>query len=158
MILSTPEVSAVLTCPEPGLQREHCGDWIAMIEPASQAELNQIQVRNHPVLADALQMNDANEAMSVSCIAQIPTRKFPGTPGKLTKAASQISGSSFDGLTGLPGRVELREKLQESARCAETLGQSSALILVDIDDFRDVNNTHGHDVGDVCLQRSLDAW
>ena len=64
-------------------------------------------------------------------------------------ANSQFFRPSFDRLTGLCGRMELREKLQESA----TLGQSSALILVDIDDFRDVNDTYGHDVGDVCLQR-----
>lgn len=69
------------------------------------------------------------------------------------KRASQTFRASLDRLTGLRGRVELREKMQDSARFAETLGQSSVLILVDIDDFRDVNDTHGHDVGDVCLQQ-----
>ena len=124
-----------------------------MIERPSQGELSQTRERNHPLLPDALQMNDADEAMSVSCIASILTAEFSGIPGKLTKRASQVFCASFDRLTGLRGRVELREKLQDSARFAETLGQSSALILVDIDDFRDVNNTHGHDVGDVCLQQ-----
>jgi diguanylate cyclase (GGDEF)-like protein len=124
-----------------------------MIERPSQDELSQMRERNHPLLPDALQMNDADEAMWVSCIAPILTAEFSSIPEKLTKRASQVFRASFDRLTGLRGRVELREKLQDSARFAETLGQSSALILVDIDDFRDVNNTHGHDVGDACLQQ-----
>jgi diguanylate cyclase (GGDEF)-like protein len=138
--------------PGTGLQREHCGGWIAMIERPSQAELSQIQVRNHLLLSEALQMNDADEAMSGSCMAPILTVKSSRIPRRLTKRGSRVYRGSSDRLTGLGGRVELREKLQGSARLAETLGQSSALILVDIDDFRGVNNTHGHDVGDVCLQ------
>lgn len=120
-----------------------------MIKRPSQAERNK---RNHLPLPGALQMNNTDGAMSVSCIAQVLKAEFPGTPGKLPKCDSQFNRGNFDRLTGLRDRVELRGKLEDSAGFAETLGQSSALILVDIDDFRDVNNTHGHDVGDACLQ------
>jgi diguanylate cyclase (GGDEF)-like protein len=47
----------------------------------------------------------------------------------------------------------MREKLGNSARAAEALGQSAALVLLDIDDFADINNTHGQAAGDACLQR-----
>jgi diguanylate cyclase (GGDEF)-like protein len=82
-----------------------------------------------------------------------PKTEFPSRPCSVTKRGSQVFGASCDGLTGLYSRVELRERLHDSARFAKNLSQSSALILVDIDDFRDVNNTHGHNVGDVCLQQ-----
>jgi diguanylate cyclase (GGDEF)-like protein len=49
--------------------------------------------------------------------------------------------------------MAMREKLENSARAAETLGESAALILLDIDDFDDVNDTYGQAAGDACLQR-----
>jgi diguanylate cyclase (GGDEF)-like protein len=58
----------------------------------------------------------------------------------------------FDNLTGLPSRMALREKLANSASIASSLGDSVALILLDVDDFGDVNDTHGQAAGDVCLQ------
>jgi diguanylate cyclase (GGDEF)-like protein len=122
-----------------------------MIEGSSQDDRSQVRERRNSLLPDALQMSGADEATLFSCKAPIVTAEFSDVPGQL--CASQVFGVSFDRLTGLPGRMELREKLQDSARFAETLGQWSALILVDVDDFRDVNNTHGHDVGDVCLQQ-----
>ncbi|MDO8981699.1 MAG: bifunctional diguanylate cyclase/phosphodiesterase [Afipia sp.] len=125
-----------------------------MIERPSQDELSQMRQRKDPLLPDAPQMNDADEAMSNDdhAVSYI-TAEFSGVPGMLMKRASQAFRVNLDRLTGLRSRVELREKLQDSARFAETIGQSSALILVDIDDFRDVNDTHGQDVGDVCLQQ-----
>lgn len=123
-----------------------------MIKAPSQDERSQVR-EPCQLLPDAPQMVGAYEAMSVSCIAPTLTPELFDGPDKLTKRASQVFGVGVDRLTGLPGRLELREKLQDSARFAEALGQSSALILVDIDDFRDVNNTHGHDAGDACLQQ-----
>ena len=47
----------------------------------------------------------------------------------------------------------MRENLGTSARAVEALGQSAALVVLDIDDFADVNGTYGQAVGDACLQR-----
>jgi diguanylate cyclase (GGDEF)-like protein len=48
--------------------------------------------------------------------------------------------------------MALREKLANSASIAEARGNSAALILLDLDDFADVNDTQGQAAGDVCLQ------
>jgi diguanylate cyclase (GGDEF)-like protein len=53
-----------------------------------------------------------------------------------------------DALTGLPNRVLLRERLDR----ALTRPGSHALLLLDLDGFKDVNDTHGHPVGDELLR------
>ncbi|MBT9500905.1 MAG: EAL domain-containing protein [Burkholderiaceae bacterium] len=57
----------------------------------------------------------------------------------------------FDGLTGLPNRRMLRERLaQAMARCAASERQL-ALLFIDLDHFKEVNDTLGHDKGDLLL-------
>ena len=59
--------------------------------------------------------------------------------------------STTDRLTGLSNRLRLEVALeQEWARCERTQGCFS-LILLDIDKFKNVNDTHGHQVGDTVL-------
>ncbi len=59
--------------------------------------------------------------------------------------------STTDQLTGLSNRFRLEVALeQEWARCERTQG-SFSLILLDIDQFKSVNDTHGHQVGDAVL-------
>jgi diguanylate cyclase (GGDEF)-like protein/PAS domain S-box-containing protein len=58
----------------------------------------------------------------------------------------------YDALTGLPNRVLLRERLERTL--AETMGgeKMGALLLIDLDDFKTLNDTSGHDVGDLLLK------
>ena len=57
-----------------------------------------------------------------------------------------------DFLTGLASRRHMTECIKkEAARCRETKGQA-AIILADVDDFKHVNDTYGHDCGDVVLK------
>ena len=59
--------------------------------------------------------------------------------------------STTDRLTGLSNRLRLEVALeQEWARCERTQACFS-LILLDIDKFKSVNDTHGHQVGDTVL-------
>ncbi|MGA2048420.1 MAG: EAL domain-containing protein [Terracidiphilus sp.] len=58
----------------------------------------------------------------------------------------------YDVLTGLPNRVLLRERL-ESALAADVVEKHpGALLLIDLDDFKTLNDTVGHDIGDLLLQ------
>jgi diguanylate cyclase (GGDEF)-like protein len=60
--------------------------------------------------------------------------------------------SRRDALTGLPNRRFLEERLaEEAARCAR-YGRPLAVVMVDIDHFKLVNDTHGHDAGDAVLR------
>ncbi len=57
-----------------------------------------------------------------------------------------------DQLTGLLNRREFERILTEEEERARRFGQSLALVMVDIDHFKRVNDTHGHPVGDAVLR------
>ncbi|HEY3060642.1 MAG TPA: EAL domain-containing protein [Chloroflexota bacterium] len=57
-----------------------------------------------------------------------------------------------DGLTDLPNRVLLHERLQHAIHAAERGGTSCALLIMDLDRFKEVNDTFGHQLGDLLLE------
>jgi len=56
-----------------------------------------------------------------------------------------------DSLTGLPNRLQLVQRLDEFLETARTEGAPIAMAVVDLDDFKRVNDTNGHLVGDELL-------
>ncbi|MES0880341.1 putative bifunctional diguanylate cyclase/phosphodiesterase [Roseibium sp. SCP14] len=60
--------------------------------------------------------------------------------------------ASHDTLTGLSNRTYLKERLTQIMNTALDRGQSATLYLVDLDDFKLVNDTLGHAAGDMLLQ------
>lgn len=57
-----------------------------------------------------------------------------------------------DTLTGLPNRRALDERLEEEVQAARRNNYSFAVIMMDLDGFKDVNDTYGHTVGDDVLR------
>jgi len=58
-----------------------------------------------------------------------------------------------DSLTGLYNRRHFIDRLEEAIALAERSGDSFHLALIDLDHFKKVNDSHGHQVGDNILQR-----
>lgn len=61
-----------------------------------------------------------------------------------------------DSLTGLPNRALFLDRLNQALRQCKRTNTRFALMLVDIDDFKLINDTHGHDVGDLVLRELSD--
>ncbi len=57
----------------------------------------------------------------------------------------------FDALTGLPNRVLLSDRLLQVLATTRRRGRHLALVFLDLDGFKTVNDTHGHSVGDQLL-------
>lgn len=61
-----------------------------------------------------------------------------------------------DGLTGLPNRALFRERLAQAIAQARRSGSLVGLLFLDLDKFKDINDTLGHNVGDLLLQAVAD--
>jgi diguanylate cyclase (GGDEF)-like protein/PAS domain S-box-containing protein len=59
----------------------------------------------------------------------------------------------YDALTGLPNRRLLIERLQLALLGTGRHDLYSAVLFIDLDNFKDLNDTHGHDMGDMLLHQ-----
>lgn len=112
------------------------------------------KIIEHPLEAEG-------EALAVVRLWCDPRRIEPGSEDLLTSLVPQMASSihrarldreaKLDPLTGVPVRRILERRLQRAYRDSREHGRSMAVILCDIDFFKKVNDTYGHDAGDQAL-------
>jgi len=61
--------------------------------------------------------------------------------------------SQTDGLTGLDNRRQLNERIDEMFQHAQRLNEPFSLVMCDLDKFKSVNDTYGHQAGDEVLKQ-----
>lgn len=64
--------------------------------------------------------------------------------------------ATIDELTGIPNRYLFQERLEQAVAQAERMQQRFALFYLDLDDFKHVNDSHGHHVGDLLLAEAAE--
>ncbi len=75
------------------------------------------------------------------------------TVADLRGAQSEMERLAFtDPLTGLSNRRLLRDRLEQAVKLARRLDRDAVLMFLDLDHFKRINDTFGHDVGDVLLK------
>lgn len=62
--------------------------------------------------------------------------------------------ANYDPLTLLPNRRLLRDRLEQEIKMANRSGLPLALMFIDLDQFKDINDTLGHDMGDILLKEA----
>ncbi|MFZ3017882.1 MAG: EAL domain-containing protein [Gallionella sp.] len=95
-------------------------------------------------LADISPARMGEEAVVLFMVQDITLRK---------QSEEEIHRLAFyDSLTQLPNRRLLQERLMQSMSISTRSGKHGALMFIDLDNFKTLNDTQGHDVGDLLLK------
>lgn len=134
-------------------------------------------MQNHPLYATApaewrgsiigIPLKVGNSVVGVMNLARSTVGGFSASELRLLglladQAAVAISNANLhqiisrqaysDTLTGLPNRRALDERLEQEVQSARRNGYSFAVVMMDLDGFKNVNDTYGHSVGDDVLR------
>ncbi|MGB6609408.1 MAG: EAL domain-containing protein [Acidobacteriaceae bacterium] len=63
-----------------------------------------------------------------------------------------VHQAHHDMLTGLPNRLLLLDRMEQALASAARRGKKAAVMCLDLDRFKQINDTYGHAVGDLCLK------
>ena len=106
---------------------------------------------NAPADATALRLDSALALLRQA--GQAEPSAEPGSPAYLQALIDQLVDlSSRDALTGLANRRTFELALAREVDRVARSGESALLLMVDIDHFKRVNDTHGHGAGDLVIR------
>lgn len=82
--------------------------------------------------------------------------RFAVALSSVNREAALYRQAHFDDLTGLPNRQLLQDRLEQQIRRTKAAGSTAALLFMDLDRFKEINDVYGHSVGDVVLAQAAD--
>lgn len=127
--------------------------WIDSIEAELDARLSVSRARQQQALR-WVQWAVAAAAISALLLGLVLIRVMRRlTHQGHARISSLEAKANRDPLTGLPNRRLLPDRLEQAVLRADRRGCHAAVIAIDLDGFKPVNDTHGHAIGDVVLRR-----
>ncbi len=97
--------------------------------------------------ASSVPLVEVNEKLVMAVL----TSQAKAETAALALEAAQKSGA-LDALTGLPNRTTFLDRFSQAIGSAKRRGSRSALLFLDLDNFKALNDAHGHPFGDKVLQ------
>ncbi|MCF6409260.1 bifunctional diguanylate cyclase/phosphodiesterase [Pseudalkalibacillus salsuginis] len=96
---------------------------------------------------------DYQEMLAMSQLVKASTEDLEELNDSLMMAEEKISHLAYhDSLTGLPNRVYFHERLGEAIGTAKQMKEKLAVMVVDLDEFKMINDSLGHQAGDRILK------
>lgn len=142
---------------------EECADDLSSVNAGLKQEMQDGDVS--PGVESALEkteaveskVQDASDALEVvnrGLHEQVKERQvLDAQLATVTKQGDEARHASLhDPLTGLPNRALFNDRLEHGLAAASRNGLRFAVIFLDLDNFKMINDTHGHDVGDLVLK------
>jgi diguanylate cyclase (GGDEF)-like protein len=131
-------------------------EFLDRLSPVPPAQLVAFPIRNDGRLEQVLLLAYARRPESLDDVVQ-GGRALADRLGialsSLAQEARLYHQAHHDSLTDLPNRVLLRERCEQAIDRTQGDGTSVALILIDLDNFKQVNDTLGHASGDELLSQ-----
>ncbi len=136
---------------------EFLGTWIPQMSEQERAEyLQHLRLRLGQPEGSMRHLVEAPSAVEANPLLR---ERWSIVRGQLTLGLQRISlytqvqeSALHDGLTGLLGRRHFRQRFEEEVERTGRRSTHMAFLMVDIDDFKKVNDTYGHLVGDIVLR------
>ncbi len=146
--LSLADADALRLCSQTrSLDRTRHLPIIVLVEPGDEARL--LRALDMGVNDYIMRPIDKNELMA-RVRTQVKRKRY--SDHLRNRLEESIEAAMIDPLTGLYNRRYLECHLSRLVDEALRSGRSLSVLLADIDHFKSVNDTHGHDVGDVVLK------
>ncbi|MFL5822480.1 MAG: putative bifunctional diguanylate cyclase/phosphodiesterase [Solirubrobacteraceae bacterium] len=123
----------------------------------------QLDVANAPIMASAnSEALQATGLISLILIAlylsfipvlHVATNRIRRRLRAMKHRVGEMTHQAFhDTLTGLPNRALFRDRVEQAVRSAKRVGGTVAVMVLDLDRFKEVNDTFGHQSGDQLLK------
>lgn len=82
--------------------------------------------------------------------------RMVGTTIDISTGQETLRRANFDSVTRLPNRHLFRDRLEKEVQSSQRSGKRFALLFLDLDRFKEVNDLLGHDAGDTLLRQCAD--
>ncbi|MDF1817505.1 MAG: bifunctional diguanylate cyclase/phosphodiesterase [Immundisolibacteraceae bacterium] len=135
-------------------------------QPALTTNLGRLRLgREDSLSIDVLGLNEKTPGCQTARLRYLPDRSGDGLfvfhleepPTGGGQIVHRVSSVSYDALTGLPGRALFLGRVSEAAARAKASSDAFSLMVLDIDQFREVNDSLGYAGGDELLRLVAEA-